>query len=39
LKTSSEWADAFNANSRIMGTPSLHTDMGGYGILAPDLNQ
>lgn len=39
LKTSSEWADAFNANCRIMGTPSLHCDMGGYGIIAPDLNQ
>ena len=39
LKTSSEWADAYNANCRIMGTPQLHCDMGGYGILAPELNQ
>jgi hypothetical protein len=39
LKTSSEWADSFNTNCRIMGEPPLHQDWGHYGIIAPDLNQ
>ena len=31
----SDWQQARHAS----GLPALHTDMGGYGIIAPDLNQ
>lgn len=35
LKTSSEWARSWNYSRA--GLPQIHTDWGGYGILAPDL--
>lgn len=44
LKLSSEWTDAYNRNQYApsqdhpFGRP-IYTDMGGYGILAPDLNE
>lgn len=39
LKFSDVWTDDFNARQYAAKLPALHTDMGGYGIIAPDLNQ
>ena len=39
LKVSDEWTRKFNAKRYVASLPALHTDMGGYGIIAPDLNQ
>ena len=39
LKLSDEWTRKFNAKRYAASLPELHTDMGGYGIIAPDLNQ
>ena len=39
LKIQDVWTRGFNAKQYAAKLPALHTDMGGYGILAPDLNQ
>lgn len=40
LKLSDDWTRRVNAAWRELGNPELqiHTDMGGYGILAPELD-
>jgi hypothetical protein len=38
LKLDSEWTRGFNNQQYPVKLPTLHTDMGGHGILAPDLN-
>lgn len=37
LKIESEWTRDFNEARYKAKLPALHTDMGGYGIIAPDL--
>lgn len=37
LKFSEEWTVKFNQSRRAAGLAGIYTDMGGYGILAPDL--
>ena len=37
LKLSDNWTREFNGVRYASRLPALHTDMGGYGILAPDL--
>jgi hypothetical protein len=37
LKLDSDWTDAFNKGQFNSNLPGIHRDMGGYGILAPDL--
>lgn len=41
LKLDSEWVSIYNAEQYRAGVKSkpVQTDMGGYGILAPDLNR
>lgn len=39
LKLSSEWTAEHNAKQRATGGIPIYTDMGGYGILAPDLTK
>lgn len=39
LKVDDEWTSKFNDKRYQAKLPALHRDMGGYGILAPDLNQ
>lgn len=39
LKLDDAWVRDFNQTQYAAKLPALHTDMGGYGILAPDLNQ
>lgn len=39
LKLDDAWARQFNLKQYFSKLPALHTDMGGYGIIAPDLNQ
>ena len=39
LKLDDTWTRAFNEKQYAAKLPALHTDMGGYGIIAPDLNQ
>lgn len=39
LKFSEEWTGRFNQSRYAAGLSGIHRDMGGYGILAPDLNQ
>jgi hypothetical protein len=39
LKLDDGWTREFNAKQYAAKLPALHTDMGGYGIIAPDLNQ
>ena len=36
---SSGWFEDWQQARREQGKPALHTDMGGYGIIAPALNQ
>ena len=37
LKIESDWTQRFNRDQYAAKLPALHTDMGGYGIIAPDL--
>ena len=37
LKFSEEWTAKFNDSRRAAGLPGIYRDMGGYGIVAPDL--
>jgi hypothetical protein len=37
LKLNDAWTRQFNATQYAAKLPALYTDMGGYGILAPDL--
>jgi hypothetical protein len=37
LKFSEEWTSKFNQSRYAAGLSGIHRDMGGYGILAPDL--
>lgn len=37
LKIGDEWTLEFNRKQYELKLPALHTDMGGYGIIAPDL--
>ena len=37
LKLDDAWTRQFNAKQYAAKLPALHTDMGGYGIIAPDL--
>jgi hypothetical protein len=39
LKINDAWSHQFNDGQYAAKMPALYTDMGGYGILAPDLNQ
>lgn len=39
LKLDDAWTRKFNDAQYAAKLPALYTDMGGYGILAPDLNQ
>ena len=37
LKLDDAWSRNFNDNQYMHKLPALHTDMGGYGIIAPNL--
>lgn len=39
LKLDDAWVRDWNHRQYVNNQPTIHTDMGGYGILAPDLNQ
>lgn len=39
LKLNDDWTCKYNDEQYADGGHPLYTDMGGYGILAPDLNQ
>jgi hypothetical protein len=38
LNDEADWFQHWQNERRANGLPAIHTDMGGYGILAPDLN-
>ncbi len=39
LKIDDAWTRFYNETQYAAKLPALHSDMGGYGIIAPDLNQ
>ncbi len=39
IDSDAPWFRKFQDDANQNRTPALHTDMGGYGIIAPDLNQ
>jgi hypothetical protein len=39
LKVETEWTEEFNRGRYARGETELHRDMGGYGIVAPDLTE